>query len=168
MISSVGGWVGRIGKDTASSLAASHFHSNVSRFSPRCSPRVLDNQVINTVLRSPSDSQDSVVKSVSQTLVNSEDATAVVHKGVLVSLNWHWNGSMFQSWFHWLLSSWRHIGVGLDSNLGSWWLILAVAIISGIRIIWFSFKRVAFSIFEGVVIETSIAALVSVPSRAIN
>jgi len=75
---------------------------DISIVSPRGRPGVLDEEIVNTVLSTITDSEDTVVKIGSAIL--GEDTWSIGLEGSLIGFNGNWNGLLNEGSFQ--LSSW--------------------------------------------------------------
>jgi len=170
-VRSVGGWEGWEHLDTADTVSVFDSDSDISTFSPAGSPGVLDNVVVLSVLGSPSNSEDTVVKRGSAG-GSSDDSTSVVLEDSSVGLNSNGNWSSGESRLKRGGGSLGNIGIlgsgdssrRFQGGVASWDR-------STSRDVWvggLSGQWVVVSVLESVVHKSTIAAVVSIGRGAGN
>ena len=153
-------WV-RGGLENTTNVVLSN--SNVTLVTPSSSPRVLDEEVVLSVKGTISDGEDTVVEVGSATL---GDDTTVVHlEDALVSLDGNRDWSLGDG-SHQILAGgvWGNILVSLDltNTFGSLILALSPEVVgSSVWVVSLEHDLVGLGIFESVIHETTIAALVN-------
>jgi hypothetical protein len=159
------GWVGGSREDTAN-VGRGSSDSDVSLVSPGGSPGVLDEEEVDSVQGSISDSEDSVVEVLSASL--GDDSGSVGLEGNLVGLNGNSDWLFVDGSLELVNAVLWNINESLDvsDNLGG--IVLASSVSGSVWVRSLTLNTLTLDVSEGIVHETTVAAHVSLSLRAVN
>ena len=157
------GWVGWLLGDTA--LVGGDL--DVSLISPGGTPRVLDEEVLLTVLGSVSDGEDTVVESGSAS--GGDDTTVVSLEDVLVGLDGDGNWSLGEGSLELSDTMFLDILVGSDGTNTLRFVVVAGSIPGGVGVVRLKLEWVTgLDVSEGHIHEATLASVVSESSSTVH
>jgi len=159
------GGVGSSGEDSADVLGGSG-DLDESLVSPGGTPGVLDEEVVNTVLGSVSDGEDTVVEVGSAS--GGDDSTGVHLEGELVGLDGNGDGSEVEGGLELGDGSGGHVleSSDLTDTLG---LVVSAGSLGGlVGVVTLGLERVGLGVLESEVHESTVATVVTVGLGAVN
>jgi hypothetical protein len=159
----------RISEDTADTvtIVGSTISGNVdiTRVTPRATPRVLDDESFITLNNVITDSEDTVVKIITAELL--DNTTRIELEDKLVGLDGNSNGLVNKSSLHSISIGNSDVSISLVDLISLGGIIRALLVDGLVRIVSFRFNTIFSSVFHSIAHQTTVATFVS-SSVAIN
>ena len=158
------GWLRLLTADTFALLGHVSHNSDVALLTPGGAPRVLDEPVVSLALSSLTNKEDTVIEAGSAEVLDNTTKVELESKRGTIDGNRNWSFSKSSGEGLWVL--WGDILVAREHVNGT--LGIARSISTLIWVVRLSVHHVSLGVIEGVVHETTIAALVALLLGAVN
>jgi hypothetical protein len=133
---------------------------DVTRVTPRATPRVLDDESFFTLNDIITDSEDTVIKIVTAELL--DNTTSIELEDELVGLDGNRDGLVNEGSLHGSNVSNSDVGISLVDLVSLGGVISALSVNTLVRIVSFGFNTVGSSVSQSISHQTTVATLVSV------